>query len=174
MCGERSFWRAQFVIVSVAAGLVTPPLVAVISTVPGASAVTTPLLLMEASRALLLPQLNVTPEMELPLESRAVAVKACVAPTRIVADVGASVIVLEQQDRSGGCTGSFRRDGVDHELSLQRRQCHCRIGRVDEEAGTAAEHRMVLVFTLHGVTLIPAFSGAVKIAAEIPAAGPLA
>jgi hypothetical protein len=79
------------VTVSVAAGLVTVPTEAVITVMPGAMPVATPLLPTMATPAALLRHVKVTGVTVFPLLSTAVAVNCWVWPTLIVALLGASV-----------------------------------------------------------------------------------
>ncbi len=74
----------------VAAGLLTFPILAVITAVPGVSPVTRPLSLTMATPAALLCQVNVAPLTGLPLGSLAPAVSCCVPPTAMLALIGDS------------------------------------------------------------------------------------
>ena len=71
-----------------AAGLVTPPDVAVMMTVPGETAVTSPVLLMVATPEKLLDQLKMAPLMAFPFESVAEAMNCLVSPTLMLAVMG--------------------------------------------------------------------------------------
>src|SRR6266702_3080567 len=68
-----------------------PSLVAVIAAEPVATPVTTPLLLTVATAGTLVDHVTVRPLSRLPAESFGVAVNWTVAPTRIVAELGATV-----------------------------------------------------------------------------------
>ncbi|HVA55092.1 MAG TPA: hypothetical protein VNI53_04725 [Gammaproteobacteria bacterium] len=80
------------VTVKAAAVLVTPEAVAVMVALPADMPVATPLLLIVATEVLLEAQAKLTPLIVLPEESMAVAVNCWVAPTAMLALVGAIVI----------------------------------------------------------------------------------
>src|SRR5437879_8104749 len=80
---------AHGVTFSVAMGLVTPPTLAVTSTVPTETPVAVPLLSMVATPEKLIDQLSTALAMLLPFTSVAVATKCCCWPTLIVALIGA-------------------------------------------------------------------------------------
>ncbi len=93
--------------------------------------------------------------------------------------IGLQDVLLEDafvgpDKKVGNADGLVSRRPGNQQLCLQGAQRHGGVGRMHEKARAAPENRMVLVFSFHGIAEVSALARAAEVAAEIPAARPLA